>query len=179
MQVLQPLAVGHVGLAAGHVLHVPGIDQADLDAGFLEQLGQGYPVNAGRFHRHRGDVVLLEPGDELAQVFGEGVEAAHRRVGDVGGHGDIDLARADVGAGGVEVEHGLHPHGFGFARLGHRRRVVTSPQGGPLARRTIRTLSNGMLPPDFDSWAGLTTGLDARQGHHARNRARPKPQHQG
>jgi hypothetical protein len=44
VEILQPLAVGHVGFSAGHVLHMPGIDQADFDAGVFEQLGKGYPV---------------------------------------------------------------------------------------------------------------------------------------
>jgi hypothetical protein len=39
MQVLQPLAVEPIGLAAGDVLLVAGVDQADLETARLEETG--------------------------------------------------------------------------------------------------------------------------------------------
>ena len=40
MQSLQPLAIGHVGLAAGHVLELPGVGKQDLESALLQQLVQ-------------------------------------------------------------------------------------------------------------------------------------------
>ena len=48
MEVLQPLAIHHVGFPPGHVLHMPGINQADLDLRFFKQLRQWNPVYAGQ-----------------------------------------------------------------------------------------------------------------------------------
>jgi hypothetical protein len=49
------------------------------------------------------------------QVLRERVETAYRAFVEVDRDGDIDLARADAGAGGMGVEHGLHSLDFGFA----------------------------------------------------------------
>ncbi len=59
VQELQPLAVLHVALAAGHVAHVLGVDQADLESTGLQQFEQRDPVHPGRLHRHRANAALL------------------------------------------------------------------------------------------------------------------------
>jgi len=41
----QPLAVGHVGLATGHILHVPAIDHHHRQTGRLQHLIEVEPVN--------------------------------------------------------------------------------------------------------------------------------------
>jgi len=38
VQILQPLAVGHVRFAPRHMLDVSGVDQADADAGLFQYL---------------------------------------------------------------------------------------------------------------------------------------------
>lgn len=43
MQVLQPLAIGYVGLSSGHVLHMTRIDQAYLEAALFQDLQQRNP----------------------------------------------------------------------------------------------------------------------------------------
>ena len=59
VELLQPLAILDVGFAAGQVLDVAGVDQADLEAVGLQDLADRDPVDAGRLHRHRGDARRL------------------------------------------------------------------------------------------------------------------------
>jgi hypothetical protein len=59
MQLLDPLAIQHIRLAAGDVLNVARIDQLYFEAPTLEQFEQRDPVNAGRFHRHGSDATLF------------------------------------------------------------------------------------------------------------------------
>ena len=47
VQLLQPLAVQHIGLATRHVLDVPGVDQQYRQASALQNLVHGDPVHPG------------------------------------------------------------------------------------------------------------------------------------
>ncbi len=60
-QLLQPLAVQHIGLAARDILDVPRVDQQHREAARLQELEQRYPVHAGRFHRYGIDAAAIEP----------------------------------------------------------------------------------------------------------------------
>ena len=46
VELLNPLAIKHVSLAAGHVLHRLRVDQDHLETGFLKDLVRRYPVDA-------------------------------------------------------------------------------------------------------------------------------------
>jgi hypothetical protein len=59
MKVLQPLAVRHVALAPRDVFHMLGVDQADLNALFLQDLEQGNPGDPSGLHVHRVNAALL------------------------------------------------------------------------------------------------------------------------
>jgi hypothetical protein len=64
----QPGRIGHVGLAAGHVLHMPGIDQHDLEPGILKEVVERLPVVTGRLHHRTGDLLgdqMLTQGQDL------------------------------------------------------------------------------------------------------------------
>jgi hypothetical protein len=61
MQLLKPLAILHVGLAARQVLGLAGIHQVDLDPVLLQHLHDRNPVHPGRFDGHRGHATRLEP----------------------------------------------------------------------------------------------------------------------
>ena len=102
-QLLQPLAVLHVRLAPGDVLHMPGVDQVDREAPRLEKLEQGYPVDAGGLHRHRVHPAFGEPAGQPFEVHGEARELAHRLAVPVRRHCDEVAGSADVDAGGVGV----------------------------------------------------------------------------
>jgi hypothetical protein len=148
MEVTEPLAVLDVGLAAREVLAVAGIDQADLEAGRLEDLEEGDPIDAGGLHRDGGDTTGLQPVPKGVEVFGEGGKAAYGiRVG-FRSDGDIDAPCADVDAGGVGMENnGSRSTG----RLGSilARRFHRSERGGRRARGVLGPMSNllnGMTP---------------------------------
>jgi hypothetical protein len=59
VQVLQPLAVGHVALAPGDILHMPGVDQTDFHTSLLQDLEQRNPVDPRGLHGHRANITLL------------------------------------------------------------------------------------------------------------------------
>ena len=79
MELLQPLAVLHIGFAAGHVADMACVDQHDFDFRLLKLLGERHPVDAGRFDRHRGDAAPLQPIDQSIQSAGKRAEGANRR----------------------------------------------------------------------------------------------------
>ena len=104
VQVLEPLAVLHIGLPPRHVLDVAGIHEADRESPPLQDLVQGDPVDAGGLHGDRGHAALLEPPGQRPQVRREGPEAPDGLRVAVERHADVDLGCADVDAGGVGVE---------------------------------------------------------------------------
>ena len=65
MERLDPLAVGHIALAAGHVLDVPGIDEEHREAAGRQDFIEGDPRHAGRLHRDGVEVTGREPVGQL------------------------------------------------------------------------------------------------------------------
>ena len=55
VEVAEPLTIRDVALAAGDVLHVPRVDEDDVEAARLENLEDRNPVDAGGLHRHVRD----------------------------------------------------------------------------------------------------------------------------
>ena len=106
MELLEPLAIEHVGLASRNTLEVAGIDQPDGKAPLLEDLEQGDPVDAGGFHDHGGDVAAGQPLGQGIEIGGEGAEPSH--VAPVGvasrGHGHEVAFGGHVDAGSVEID---------------------------------------------------------------------------
>jgi len=119
VELLEPLAIEDVGLFAGDVFHVSGIDEADFNAGMLEDIIQRYPVDASGFHGNTGDATSQEPVGKLVQVTGESRESPDRFAVAVGRHGDIDFCGSHVNAGGVWVE--------GFQGLWYNRVETLTP----------------------------------------------------
>ena len=56
-QVRRPLAIPHIGLAPGHLVHVLGIDQQQRET-VLQQIPERLPVDARALERHVGDALL-------------------------------------------------------------------------------------------------------------------------
>ncbi len=81
MQPLQPLCVADVGLAAGDMLGVAGIDEHHIDAVLIEDLEGRDPIHAGGFHRHGLHAALPEPLRQALQIGGECSKTADRLLG--------------------------------------------------------------------------------------------------
>ena len=117
MQPLQPLGVGHVGLAAGHVFGVAGVDQHHSEPALFQDLENRDPIDAGALHGDCLDPALLEPVSQPVQVGGEGAEAAHRfRIAVRADRRHVQGgANVDRGCMGVDGRHLPPPAGsFGF-----------------------------------------------------------------
>jgi hypothetical protein len=118
-RVLQPLAVLDVGLPAGDVLHVPGVDQTHLEAAGLQDLVEGDPVHAGGLHRDRGDTALLQPVREGVQVRRERAEPPDGPRVSIERDAHIDLGGPDVDPRGVGVQERQRGNSTGAAASGH------------------------------------------------------------
>ena len=103
MQLLDPLAVEDVGLATGDILDVTGVDEEDLKATLLEDLKGGDPVDAGGLHGHGVDATGQEPIGQSMQGTGIGLEGPDGLGTTVFRHSGIDLSRADVETGGIDL----------------------------------------------------------------------------
>src|ERR1039458_7726500 len=96
MQILQPLAIGYIGLASRNILYGMGVDQQDLESSRLQDLKQRDPVDSRRLHGYGLDLARLQPGRRRVQVFREGRETPHRLRISIPRHCDIDLRRYDI-----------------------------------------------------------------------------------
>ena len=107
VELLQPLGVVDVGLAAGHVLDVARVHQQHVKPACLENLEYWNPVHAGGFHGDGGDADLFEPMRQAVEIAAEGAEGPNRPCVAIARHRDDVKCRADVDAGrqsGLTVE---------------------------------------------------------------------------
>src|SRR5258705_13916690 len=79
VQLLEPLTIKDIRLAAGDVLNVARIDQLYFESTSLEQFEQRDPVNTSRFHRHGSDATLLQPSGQGLEVTSKSAKLAHRK----------------------------------------------------------------------------------------------------
>src|SRR5215218_3812392 len=132
-QLAEPLGVLDVGLAAGHVLDVLGVDEPELEV-VLEQVVDGLPVDAGGLHRNVRDAEPLEPVAQRQQLAGHGLKlgaqlrAPALLIGHVhaGGH----LALVDVERTAA-LQHTFH---LGLPS----DRLIAVVRGSPLLRDSAR-----------------------------------------
>ncbi len=104
VEVAEPFAVRDITLAAREVLHVTRVDENHLETARVEDLEDGNPVDAGRFHRHVGHATRGEPIGEAVQIGREGGKRSHRGRIAVRGHGDEVFRRPTVDSGCVRME---------------------------------------------------------------------------
>ena len=72
------MCVTDVGLAAGNVFGVPGIDQRHREPTLFQDLVDRNPVDPGGFHDDRLDPALSEPVGQPMQIISEGIECSDR-----------------------------------------------------------------------------------------------------
>jgi hypothetical protein len=89
----EPLRVGHVGLATGHRLDVPGIDHPSNDAHRLQRRERALPVHPGALHDHHF-------GPDLQRPLGQRATVAFERAEVELGHLLTAVVVLDDGAGG-------------------------------------------------------------------------------
>jgi len=104
VELLDPLAVEDIGLAAGDVLDVSGVDEEDLKTAFIEDFKDGDPVDTSGLHGHGVDATGQEPIGQGMQGTGIGLEGPDGLGTTVFRHSGIDLSRSDVETGGVEID---------------------------------------------------------------------------
>ena len=132
VQLLQPLAIQHVGLAAGHVLDAPGIHQHHLKASFLQHTEQRYPVHAGGLHDHGLHAALGQPVRQTVQVRRESLKLPYRLLRTVGRYRHIVAGGPHVDASRVQVQLGQILRVYAALASAHHRlrhcRVGLSPE---------------------------------------------------
>jgi hypothetical protein len=112
-ELLQPLAVQHVGLAARDVLDVAGVDQHDGEAARFQKLEQRDPVHAGRLHRHRVHTTGREPIGQRIEIRRKARKLAYRLLVAVGRDGAEVRGAADIDACSIGVGDGEGGSGLG------------------------------------------------------------------
>src|SRR5437870_13750506 len=100
MQLLDPLTIKNIRLAAGDVLNVARIDQLYFESPSLEQFEQRDPVNTSRFHRHAGDATLLQPSGKSFKVSCKSTKLAHRNCVTSFGYRNQVSLRPDINTSG-------------------------------------------------------------------------------
>ncbi len=104
MQILQPLTVGNIRFASGHILHVTCVDQQDGETLRLQDLKKRDPVDACRFHRHRLNLTAFQPVRSGVQVARERREMPYRLWIMIHRHGDVNLRRSYIHTGSIRVQ---------------------------------------------------------------------------
>jgi len=106
MELLKPLGILYIALAARDMLNVARIHEQDLEASSFQQLEDRNPVHARRFHGDRRDASCLEPIGQSMKIAAERPEGPHRLFIAVGGHGDDMERRPDIEPGRIGVDCG-------------------------------------------------------------------------
>ena len=81
------LTVLYIALATGDVLHLPGIDQPDLQPTLLEHLVYRDPVHAGGLKGQRIHTARQQPVGQRVQIGGHRAEFTYRFFGQMQRHG--------------------------------------------------------------------------------------------
>ena len=150
VEVAEPLAIGHVALAAGDVLHVPRIDEEDVQPPGLKDVVDRNPVDPGGFHRDAGDTAGDQPVGEAEQIARERFERLDRRRTLIRRHRDIMLRRSAIDPRDMRidaVQHGGRPAGLAGATatiVFHRTLLHTARKHPGTGRRHRNILPNGI-----------------------------------
>ena len=102
-ELLQPLAVQHIALAARDVLDVAGVDQVDFKPGGIKHFEQGDPVHASGLHCYSCDATFTQPLHQTLQVGSERQELAYWLIIPFPGHGNEMAGGTDINTAGAGV----------------------------------------------------------------------------
>lgn len=135
VQIGQPLAIGHVALAAREVLDVTRVDKDDLKAARLEDLEYGDPVDASRLHGHVSHAAGDEPVGKPIQVAREGAERLDGRGVAIRRYCDEVFGRPAIKTGSMRMEalKGIRRRtrlGWTTAMALHQRLLYTETASG-------------------------------------------------
>src|SRR6266516_4132731 len=112
MEILEPLTIQYVGLAARNVVHVLSIDQMDFNISRLQDLEERDPVDARGLHSHCVDAALLQPVRQGVQILSECGKRSDRFGISIGRDGDNNLGRPNINAAGVGSHYRQSPVQF-------------------------------------------------------------------
>ena len=146
----QPVRIGHVGLAPGHVFDVPGVDHPRSDTLGLQRSVRALPVNARTLHDHHIGDQRARPLSQCPAVTFEGTKFPLLDEG-----GSVRLlhqrAGADLGLMHVQSDHTLVHRGqfhgmFPWAKntklqsvqVAHGHHHSTACQASPTALFNVR-----------------------------------------
>jgi hypothetical protein len=105
VEILKPLAVGDIRLAAGHVLDVARVDEAHLQSPCLENLQERDPEHPGRLHRDRADATRLKPVGQGIEILRERLELPDRARIALGRDRDVNPTGPNVDARRIQADH--------------------------------------------------------------------------
>ena len=172
MQILEPLAIQHVGLSTRNVVDMLSIHQMDFDTTGLQNLEQRYPIHPRRFHGDRIDAALLKPVDQLVQILRKSQKRSHRIVVPIPGHGHKNFRCSHVNTTSIRshlrqtpiqltmlsslrLSHGSSP--FGEIRQRARRARYENLSSGIIAtKKRLRVTNVVAHRPGIKLLNGLT-----------------------
>jgi hypothetical protein len=104
VELLDPLAIGHIALASGDSLDVSCVDEEDLDSALFEDLVEGDPIDPRGLHGDGVDAAGLEPVGQCDEFVCEALELTHGLLVPIFGNRDPVAFAPDVDSSGVEVD---------------------------------------------------------------------------
>src|SRR5215204_6871285 len=108
MQILDPLAIGDIALAARHVPYMLGVDEENLETPCFENLEHGDPEHACGLHCHTPDSAGLKPVGHFVKISGERFESSYWLNRTVWRDGHEHLFSSNINAGRVRVQYRQH-----------------------------------------------------------------------
>jgi len=132
MQVLDPLAIGDIGLASRHIPYMLCVDEEHFEPACFQDLEQRDPVDTCRFHCHSPYSAGLQPLGEGVKIASERFERSNRFSRTVRGNGNEHLFSANINTGRVRVQDWQHPRAtlafaFRLLDLTHCRILLPEP----------------------------------------------------
>ena len=75
VQLLEPLAIDHIGFTAREMFHIGGTDETDINTCLFKEIMQSHPIHPGRLHCDGGDTMGAKILNRLMIRDGKRTEA--------------------------------------------------------------------------------------------------------